>query len=476
MSLLQKLFKPKSQRDFQRHGELLEEVKKRALECDGFTPEQFRAKTEELRRRIQDGATLDDLLPEAFGLVKAACRTLVGSTWDVVGIPTKWEMVPYDVQLAGGIVLHQGKIAEMATGEGKTLVATMPLYLNALAGRGVHLVTVNDYLARRDSEWMGKLFELLGVSIGVIQADMSNQLRKEMYGRDITYGTNNEFGFDYLRDNMKTRAEDRVQRGHSYAIVDEVDSVLVDEARTPLIISGPVSHSTSSDLFARLKPKVERVMTLQTRLVNELLAFAEKNMEDPEQADEVARGLLKVKRGSPKSNRFMKLMAEPGTERMIQRMEVELMRDKVLHDLDEELYFAVDEKGNSINLTEKGREALSPEDREQFVLPDLSEAVAEIDANEALVPADRVRAKDEAHRGYAERSEAIHNFSQLLRAYTLFQKDNEYVVQDGRVLIVDEFTGRLMPGRRFSDGLHQAHEAKEEVKIEGETQTLDTIT
>jgi preprotein translocase subunit SecA len=476
MSLLQKLFKPKSQRDFQRHGELLEEVKKRALECDGFTPEQFRAKTEELRRRIQDGATLDDLLPEAFGLVKAACRTLVGSTWDVVGIPTKWEMVPYDVQLAGGIVLHQGKIAEMATGEGKTLVATMPLYLNALAGRGVHLVTVNDYLARRDSEWMGKLFELLGVSIGVIQADMSNQLRKEMYGRDITYGTNNEFGFDYLRDNMKTRAEDRVQRGHSYAIVDEVDSVLVDEARTPLIISGPVSHSTSSDLFARLKPKVERVMTLQTRLVNELLAFAEKNMEDPEQADEVARGLLKVKRGSPKSNRFMKLMAEPGTERMIQRMEVELMRDKVLHDLDEELYFAVDEKGNSINLTEKGREALSPEDREQFVLPDLSEAVAEIDANEALVPADRVRAKDEAHRGYAERSEAIHNFSQLLRAYTLFQKDNEYVVQDGRVLIVDEFTGRLMPGRRFSDGLHQALEAKEGVKIEGETQTLATIT
>jgi preprotein translocase subunit SecA len=385
-------------------------------------------------------------------------------------------MVPYDVQIVGGVVLHQGKIAEMATGEGKTLVATMPLYLNALTGRGVHLITVNDYLARRDSEWMGKVFELLGVSVGVIQNDMSNEARKQQYGRDITYGTNNEFGFDYLRDNMKTRAEDRVQRGHVFAIVDEVDSVLIDEARTPLIISGPVSHSTSSDMFARLRPKVERVVTLQTRLVNELVAFAEKNMENEEQAEEVARALLKVKRGAPKSNRFMKLLAEPGTERMIQRAEVDLMRDKLLTDLDEELYYALDEKGHSINLTEKGREALSPEDREQFVLPDLSEAVAAIDADEALAPSERVQKKDEAHRHYASRSEAIHNFSQLLRAFTLYEKDVEYVVQEGRVIIVDEFTGRLMPGRRFSDGLHQALEAKEGVKIEGETQTLATIT
>jgi preprotein translocase subunit SecA len=476
MNLLQKLFKPKSERDFQRHGTLLEEVNRHAAEYASFTPEQFRAKTEEFRRRLREGETTDDILPEAYGLVKAACATLVGSTWNVVGIPTKWEMVPYDVQVVGGIVLHQGKIAEMATGEGKTLVATMPLYLNALTGQGVHLVTVNDYLARRDSEWMGKLFEFLGVTVGVIQGDMPNDLRKNAYAQDITYGTNNEFGFDYLRDNMKTRVEDRVQRGHPYAIVDEVDSVLIDEARTPLIISGPVSHSQSSDSFARLKPKVERVVMLQTRLINELVAFAEKHMSDDEQADEVARALLKVKRGGPKANRFMKLLAEPGTERMIQRIEVELMRDKVLTDLDEELYYAVDEKGNSINLTEKGREALSPEDREQFVLPDLSEAIAAIDADESLLPADRVRAKDDAHRGYAERSEAIHNFSQLLRAYTLFQKDNEYVVQDGRVLIVDEFTGRLMPGRRFSDGLHQALEAKEGVKIEGETQTLATIT
>ncbi len=476
MSLLQKLFKPKSQRDFRRHAGILEEVNTHAESYRGYSPDQFREKTDEFRRRIQEGETTDAILPEAFGLVKAACQALVGTTWDVVGIPTKWEMVPYDVQVVGGIVLHQGKIAEMATGEGKTLVATMPMYLNALTGQGVHLVTVNDYLARRDSEWMGRVFDLLGVSVGVIQGDMPNELRKQAYAKDITYGTNNEFGFDYLRDNMKTRAVDRVQRGHPYAIVDEVDSVLIDEARTPLIISGPVSHSTSSDLFARLKPKVERVVTLQTRLVNELVAFAEKNMENADQAEEVARALLKVKRGSPKSNRFMKLLSEPGTERMIQRIEVDLMRDKVLHELDEELYFAVDEKGNSINLTEKGRDALAPEDREQFVLPDLSETIAAIDADESLEPADRVRAKDEAHRAYAQQSESIHNFSQLLRAYTLFQKDHEYVVQEGRVLIVDEFTGRLMPGRRFSDGLHQALEAKEGVKIEGETQTLATIT
>src|SRR6188768_691753 len=476
MNLLQKLFKPKSQRDFSRHAPILDEVNRHAASYEGYTEEQFRAKTDEFRSRLAAGETPDDILPEAYALVKTACKALVGTSWDVCGIPITWEMVPYDVQIVGGIVLHEGKIAEMATGEGKTLVATMPLYLNAVTGRGVHLVTVNDYLARRDSEWMGQLLRKLGVTVGCIQADQSNEVRKAAYACDVTYGTNNEFGFDYLRDNMKTRAEDRVQRGHAYAIVDEVDSVLIDEARTPLIISGPVSHSTSSDLFARLKPKVERVVGLQTRLVNELVAFAEKERENAEKEDEVARALLKVKRGAPKNNRFMKLMTESGVEKLIQHIEVELMRDKVLTDLDEELYYAVDEKGNSLNLTEKGRDALSAEDREQFVLPDLSEQIHAIDADESLEPAQRVEAKDLAYRRYAERSESIHNFSQLLRAYTLFEKDNEYVVQEGKVMIVDEFTGRLMPGRRFSDGLHQALEAKEGVKIEGETQTLATIT
>jgi len=476
MSFIKKIFKPKSVRDFQRARSAIESVNAYAKEYEGFTEADFSAKTEEFRQRITAGETLDDLLPEAFGLVKAACRFLVGKTWDVCGLPISWEMVPYDVQVAGAIVLHQGNIAEMATGEGKTLVATMPLYLNALEGKGAHLVTVNDYLARRDSEWMGKVYELLGLTVGCIENDASNEHRKESYAKDITYGTNNEFGFDYLRDNMKTRLEDKVQRGHHYAIVDEVDSVLIDEARTPLIISGPVSHSRSSDLFKKLTPKVERVVRLQTQLVNELVREAEKNFHDADKQDEVARALLMVKRGAPKNNKFMKLMSEPGTDKMIQRQENVLMRDKVLHELDEELYFAVDEKANTINLTEKGREALSPEDREQFVLPDLSEEIAAIDADESLSPLDRVKAKDEAHRHYAERSDAIHNFNQLLKAYALFEKDNEYVVQEGRVIIVDEFTGRLMPGRRFSEGLHQALEAKEGVTIERETQTLATIT
>ncbi len=476
IKILSKFIKPKSERDYLKQRPVIDEINRLAEQFKGFTDEQFRAKTEEFKARIREGETVEDLVSEAFALVKAACHALVGRSWTVVGIPVTWDMVPYDVQLAGGIVLHGGTIAEMATGEGKTLVATMPLYLNALEGKGAHLVTVNDYLARRDSEWMGKIYEVLGLTVGCIGTDMDNEARKIAYGADVTYGTNNEFGFDYLRDNMKTRVQDKVQRGHHYAIVDEVDSVLVDEARTPLIISGPVSHSQSSELFQRLKPKVERVVRMQNQLVNQIVADVEKWLQDPDREDDAARGLLMVRRGGPKNNRFMKLMTEAGTEKMIQRMEADLMRAKSLQELDEELYFAVDEKANTINLTEKGREALSPEDREQFVLPDLSEMIGEIDRNEDLSPAEKLKEKDKAHRRYAERSEAIHDFNQLLKAYTLFEKDVEYVVQDGRVIIVDEFTGRLMPGRRFSEGLHQALEAKEGVKVEGETQTLATIT
>jgi preprotein translocase subunit SecA len=455
---------------------VVDEVNRWCDEFAGFSEDQFMAKSAEFRERLANGETTDALLPEAFGLVKAGCQWLVGKTWDVVGISAKWEMVPYDVQIAGAIVLHDGNIAEMATGEGKTLVATMPLFLKALEGKGAHLVTVNDYLAQRDSEWMGKLYALLGLTVGVIKTDMDNEARIAAYKDDITYGTNNEFGFDYLRDNMKTRLVDKVQRKHHYAIVDEVDSVLIDEARTPLIISGPVSHGQSSDLFRVLKPKVERVVRMQSQLVNQLVADAEKSLDDEELQEETARALLAAKRGGPKNNKFLKLMTEPGVEKMILRYEADLMRMKVSHELDEELFYVVDEKANTINLTEKGREALSPEDREQFVLPDLSEMIGEIDKNESLAAADRIKEKDKAHRKFAERSDAIHNFNQLLKAYSLFDKDVEYVVQNGRVIIVDEFTGRLMPGRRFSEGLHQALEAKEGVKIEAETQTLATIT
>jgi preprotein translocase subunit SecA len=473
---LNKFIKPKAERDFQKHQSILKEVNQIADQYSQLSREDFPRKTEELKKRLANGETTDDILPEAFGLVKAACKHLVGETWDVCEIPVTWDMVPYDVQIVGGIILHQGSITEMATGEGKTLVATLPLYLNALAGKGAHLVTVNDYLARRDAEWMGKVYELLGLTVGCVQSDLPTDDRQEAYAADITYGTNNEFGFDYLRDNMKTRAEDKVQRPHYYAIVDEVDSVLIDEARTPLIISGPVQHGQSSDLFFRLKPKVEFVVKQQNRMINKLLSDSEKNLDNADAQDEVARNLLKVQRGAPKTGKFLKIKKEPGVEKLIQRMEADLMRDKILHELDEELFFAVDEKGNTINLTDKGRDALAPEDREQFVLPDLSEEIQEIDSDTALEVKEKLKRKEKAHRLYAEKSDAIHNFNQLLKAYALFEKDVEYVVQDGRVIIVDEFTGRLMAGRRFSDGLHQALEAKEGVKIEGETQTLATIT
>jgi preprotein translocase subunit SecA len=440
--------------------------------------EDFPKKTEAFEERIRRGETLDDLLPEAYGLVYEACRRLLGRTWKVVGRDAVWDMVPFDVQIAGAVVLHEGSIAEMATGEGKTLVATMPLYLNALTKRGVHLVTVNDYLARRDAEWMGEVYRFLGLTVGYLQNDDSPERKKEMYQSDIVYGTNNEFGFDYLRDNMKISREQKVQRGHYYAIVDEVDSVLIDEARTPLIISGPVSGSALTQNYAYLRNKVDGLVTKQKRMVNELMSEVERGIENEESAggDDVGIKLLLARRGDPKNKKYMKIRKMPGLEKLMLRTEAEFMRDKKLHELDSELYFVVDEKANTIDITDMGRQTLSPEDQELFVLPDLSMQIKEIESDDSLSFEEKISKKDKIYRRYAEKSDVIHNFSQLLKAYTLFEKDVEYVVQDDRVLIVDEFTGRLMPGRRFSDGLHQALEAKERVKIEGETQTLATIT
>jgi len=417
--------------------------------------------------------TLDAILPEAYAVVREVCRRLCGQTWNVVGHPIKWDMVPYDVQLLGGIVLHEGKISEMATGEGKTLVATLPLYLNALAGKGVHLVTVNDYLARRDCEWMEKIFEFLGLRAAFIQNDMNSQQRREAYNADITYGTNNEFGFDYLRDNMAVRPEDQVQRGHYFAIVDEVDSVLVDEARTPLIISGPVEQSV--DQYDAMKPRVDRLVNAQTQLVNRLMSEAEKFLEEGKE-NEAGANLLQVQRGSPKNKRFMKMLQEVGTKKLIHRVESDYLRDKRMHEIDEEMFFAIDEKAHTIDTTEKGREYLSPNEPEMFVLPDLGEHMHALNTDETLTVDEKERRKAELTKEYAEKSDRVHSISQLLRAYSLYEKDVEYVVNDGKVLIVDEFTGRLMPGRRYSDGLHQALEAKEGVRVEGETQTLATIT
>ncbi len=425
---------------------------------------------------------LNEILPVTFAVVKETCRRLVGKSWEVAGSKITWDMIPYDVQLLGGIILHRGKIAEMATGEGKTLVATLPIYLNALTGRGVHLVTVNDYLAKRDSEWMGEIFKFHGLTVGCILNTMDSEVRVKMYSCDITYGTNNEFGFDYLRDNMASTKEFRVQRQHNYAIVDEVDSVLIDEARTPLIISGPVGSSEHK--FDEMKPRIERIWRKQANLVAAIVKEAEEllNSENSKDREKAGVYLLRAHRGFPKNKALMKLFSEPEYKKLLQQTELEFLREnaKRMPEIDEELYFAIDERLNQIDLTEKGREELaygSSEGKEFFVLPDLGTEISKLENDTALSAEEKIRKKDELYHLYSERSDRIHTLNQLLKAYTLFEKDVEYVItEEGKIAIVDEFTGRVLPGRRYSDGLHQAIEAKENVKVERDTQTLATIT
>ena len=471
--LITKIFGSKHQRDIKKIQPIVEEINRIYSGLSTLSDEQLTAKTEEFKKRLADGETLDDILPQAYAVVKDTCRRLVGKKWDVSGIQINWDMIPYDVQLIGAVVLHNGKIAEMATGEGKTLVATMPIYLNALAGKGVHLVTVNDYLARRDAQWMGEIYKFLGLTVGCIQNEMNNDQRRVQYTCDTTYGTNNEFGFDYLRDNMAIHLEDRVQRGFFYAIVDEVDSVLIDEARTPLIISGPVT--ADSNRYAEMKPLVENLVRKQTALVNKMLSEAEKLLQQGKEYEAGVK-LLTAQRGSPKNKKLMKLKKEGGLAKLIHEVENDHLRDKKLHELDDLLYFSIDERENTTNLNEMGRNLLSPEDQQLFVIPDIVEGLHQIESDESLSPSDKTKKKEELYKLHSERSEKVHNIGQLLKAYGLFEKDVEYVVQNGKVMIVDEFTGRLMPGRRYSDGLHQAIEAKEEVKVEGETQTWATIT
>ena len=473
--LITSIFGTKHERDQKRLWPVVDEINRHCEALHELSDLDLQAKRAEFRERLAAGETPDDLLPEAFAAVKETCRRLLGKSWTAVGIDLTWDMVPYDVQLLGGVVLHQGRIAEMATGEGKTLVATMPLYLNALAGRGAHLVTVNDYLARRDAEWMGEVYKSLGLTVGVIQNQMDYAQRRAAYACDITYGTNNEFGFDYLRDNMAVRSEHRVQRGFHYAIVDEVDSVLIDEARTPLIISGPVEHSNQE--YGPLRAAVERLVAAQMRLVNDTLRRGEEQLGDPAKEWEAGVALLQVKRAAPKHKRLLRLLSErPELAKLIQKIELDFLRDKRMHEVDEDLYYAVDEKQKNTDLLDKGRDLLSPNDAAEFMLPDLSVDLAAVEGRDDLTPEARFAAREQVYGDHARRAERIHNVLQLLKAYALFEKDVEYVVQDGKVLIVDEFTGRLMPGRRYSDGLHQAIEAKEGVKVEGETQTLATIT
>jgi len=453
--------------------------------------------------------TLNKILPQAFAVVKETAKRFFNNkelivkatafdreisankeyvqlnqdnaiwknSWDAAGKPIKWDMIHYDVQLIGGITMHQGKIAEMQTGEGKTLVATLPVYLNALSGRGVHIVTVNDYLAKRDSAWMAPIFEFHGLKIDCINYYKPNsQERKNAYNADITYGTNNEFGFDYLRDNMANSPDDLVQRKHNYAIVDEVDSVLVDDARTPLIISGAVPQGDKHE-FNELKPKIEKIVSVQRQLLTATLAEAKNNISNNNR-DEGAFNLLRVYRGIPKNKALIKYLSEEGIKQLLQKTENFYMQDnnREMPKIDEALYYVIDEKNNQIELTDKGIEFLSgKEDPNFFIMPEIGMEISKIESK-GHNPKKEAALKEELYRDFNIKSERIHSINQLLKAYALFEKDIQYVVMDNKVMIVDEQTGRIMDGRRYSDGLHQAIEAKENVKIEAATQTFATIT
>ena len=453
--------------------------------------------------------TLNEILPKAFAVVKETAKRFVENkeviveandndielssrkdyiqvknnksywknTWDAAGKNIVWDMVHYDVQLIGGVAMHQGKIAEMQTGEGKTLVATLPVYLNALTGRGVHLVTVNDYLAKRDSAWMSPIFEFHGLSVDCIDYHKPNSAeRKKAYNADITYGTNNEFGFDYLRDNMANSPDDLVQRKHNFAIVDEVDSVLIDDARTPLIISGAIPKGDKHE-FNELKPKIERIVSTQRKLLINTLADA-KNLINSGNEEEGSFNLLRVFRGIPKNKALIKYLSEEGVKQLLQKTENFYMQDnnREMPKVDKDLYYVIDEKNNQIELTDKGIEFLSgKDDPDFFIMPEIGIEISKIE-NKGLSKEDEAKEKDELYRDFSIKSERIHTINQLLKAYALFEKDIQYVVMDNKVMIVDEQTGRIMDGRRYSDGLHQAIEAKENVKIEAATQTFATIT
>ncbi|HND17582.1 MAG TPA: preprotein translocase subunit SecA, partial [Saprospiraceae bacterium] len=467
-------------------------------------------------RDLQLEVVLKDILPRAFALVKetakrftenteieveatdhdrnlaakkpyikiSADKAIYANSWKAAGGDITWNMVHYDVQLIGGMVLHDGKIAEMMTGEGKTLVATLPAYLNGLSGQGVHVVTVNDYLARRDSEWVGPIFEFLFLTIDCIDKYKPHTPeRRNAYLCDITYGTNNEFGFDYLRDNMVRSPEERVQRKHHYGMVDEVDSVLIDDARTPLIISGPVQHHTDEEEYVELKPKVERVIETQKKLVTELLSQARQLFHDGVLGNEEGQAgmaLLRAHRAFPKYRPLIKFLSEEGVKVMLQKTENYYMQEnnKNMHLVDAGLYFTIDEKNRNVELTDKGAEFMAKgnDDPNFFIMPDLATSLMEIESNTSLTPEEIVEQKESLIRDYSVKSQRLHCTNQLLKAYALFEKDEEYVVIDGQVKIVDESTGRLMEGRRYSDGLHQAIEAKENVKVGDITQTYATIT
>ena len=481
VSVLKKIFGTKSQRDLRRMRPMIARINALEVEYQKLDEVAIKAKTAEFKARLAAGETLDDIACEAFAVVKNACRRLVGTEVEVCGQKLIWNMVPFDVQLIGGLTLHRGNIAEMATGEGKTLVATLPLYLNALTGRNCQLVTVNDYLARRDSEWMGYLYRYLGLTVGCLQNSMRSAERREQYACDITYGTNSEFGFDYLRDmGMAMEADQMVQRDHYFAIIDEVDSILIDEARTPLIISGPVPMAGNQ--YAELREVVNSLYAKQNMLCSRLAREAREVLESGatgDARDEALTKLLQVKYGMPTHKQLLRILENGEIVKELEKFESFVRSDNnrgMLQEVQSALFFCIDEKQNEADLTEKGRNEISPDDPQAFIVPNLVEELLKIENDENFTPEQRLENKKVFQEEFLRKSERLHDLSQLLKAYCLFEKDYHYVVQGGKVQIVDEHTGRLMPGRRFSDGLHQALEAKENVEIEPETQTMATIT
>lgn len=480
MNILKLLFGTKNERELNKLWPIVKEINgiEQSYQSRGLADEDFPRMTAEFKARVAKGESLDDILPEAYALVKHACRRLVGTTAEVCGHTLTWNMIPFDVQILGGIALHQGKISEMQTGEGKTLVATFPMYLNALTGKNVHLVTVNDYLARRDATWMGHLYKFLGLTVGCIQNSMDSAERREQYHCDITYGTNSEFGFDYLRDNgMAQQPEQVVQNGHNFAIVDEVDSILIDEARTPLIISGPATVSTSH-IYTEINPMVSSIVRVQSSMCNELIQEAKKAIDSGD-IQKAKDRLFQVYHSMPKHKQFMHMLEDASIRKLHEDVEMQMLSEMFkehARELKDELYFTIDERTREVSLTDKGCVKICPQDPQLFVLPDLAAEMSAIDGDASLSENEKSEKRRLAQAAFAERSDRVHVVDQLLRAYCLYEKDVDYVVQDNHVYIVDEFTGRVLPGRRWSDGLHQAVEAKEGVEIEKESQTLATIT
>jgi len=475
--ILNRVFGTKQDREVKRLTPLVDKINEWYQSYEKISEQDIKNKTLEFKKRISDGASEKEILPEAYGLVKEACRRMVGRSWMIDGRMQVWNMIPYDVQLMGAIVLAEGKIAEMATGEGKTLVALFPAYLNSLSGKGVHIVTVNDYLAKRDREWMGYVLEFLGLSVGVITSELQDrEKRREEYKKDVVYGVNHEFGFDYLKDNMVIDVEDMVQRGFNYCLIDEVDSILIDEARVPLVISGAVPKS-NNQRFDQLKPLVFDLVKEQSRMINEWLSEAESKIEKSPDDKNALFLVLKSMKASPRNKKLQKLLNIPSVKTNVTKLENDYLRDKIFDQVTSDLYYTIEERSNLVDIFKKGHELLTKNDSDKnmFVIPDLPvelQAIEKMNISES----EKESLIENLHSVYAEKSDKIHTINQLLRAYSLFEKDVDYVVQDGRVIIVDQSTGRLKYDSRFSNGMHQAIEAKESVKVGEDTQTVASIT